>query len=59
MEVETLRLSRTFTRNSPETDLHFDFPPRIVRIMAKTKLADWSKACVELKMLPTSGNLIV
>ena len=26
--------------------------------MAKTKLADWSRACTELKTLPTSGNLI-
>ena len=27
--------------------------------MTKTKLADWSRARMELKMLPTSGNLIV
>ena len=36
-----------------------DFPQRIVRSTAKTKLADWSRACTELKTLPTSGNLIM
>ena len=35
------------------------FPQKIVRSMAKTKLADSSRACTELKMLPTSGNLIM
>ena len=34
-----------------------NFPQRFVRSMAKTKLADWSRACTELKMLPTVGNL--
>ena len=57
MEVETPRHQQnTFPRNSPETHLH---PQKIVRNMAKTKLADWLRASMELKMLPTSGNLIM
>ena len=34
-----------------------NFPWRIVRRMTKTKMADWSRVCTELKTLPTSGNL--
>ena len=30
----------------------------VLRNMAKTKLADWSRACTELKVLPTFTNLI-
>ena len=58
IEVETLRHQpSTFPRNSPE--FTSNFPRRIVRSMAKTKLADWLRACTELKTLPTSGNLIM
>ena len=34
-----------------------NFPQRIVRSMAKTKLADRSRGCTELKTLLTSGKL--
>ena len=36
-----------------------DYTQKIVRNMTKTKLADGSIACMELKMLPTSGILVV
>ena len=41
----------------PRDLLTSNFFQRIVRRMTKTKLADWSRACAELKTLPTSGNL--
>ena len=60
IEVETLRHQQsTFPRNKPRDSFKSDFPQRIVRSMAKTKLADWSRACMELKTLPTSGNLLM
>ena len=36
-----------FTSNSPQ---------RLVRSLARTKLADWSRVSTELKALPTYGN---
>ena len=47
------------SKEQPRDSFTSDFPQRIVRSMAKTKLADWSRACMELKTLPTSGNLIM
>ena len=48
IEVETLR-----PQQRPNCS------QRIVRRLAKMKLADRSRSCTELKMLPTSGNLIL
>ena len=59
IEVETLRHQQnTFPRNSPETHLHqMSGRGSSDKISgAKTKSADWSTACTELRTLPTSGN---
>ena len=52
-------ISRAHFQGTPRDSFTSDFPQRIVRSMAKTKLEDWSRACMELKTLPTSGNLIM
>ena len=56
IEVETLRHQQsTFPRNRPETHLCPSSSGRDT--WRRQKLAEWSRACVELRMLPTSGNL--
>ena len=52
-------ISRAHSKEQPRDSITSNFQQRILRSMAKTKLADWSRACTELKMLPTSGNLIM
>ena len=47
------------SKAQPRDSFTSDYPQRIVRSMAKRKLADGSRACTELKMFTTSGNLIV
>ena len=49
-------ISKAHSKELPRDSCTSSFPQRIVRNMAKTKLADWSRACTELKTLPTSGN---
>ena len=47
------------SKEQPRDSFTSDFPQRMVRNIAKTKLAQWSRACMELKMLPASGNSIM
>ena len=60
IEVETFgHQQSTLTRKRSRDLFTSDFPQRIVRSMAKTKLTDWSRSCTEITTLPTSGNLIM
>ena len=52
-------ISRSHFQGTAQRLIYIRLPQRIVRSMAKTKLADRSRACTELKMLPTSGNVIM
>ena len=52
-------ISRAHFQGTAQRLFTSDFLQRIVRSMAKTKLADWRRACTERKTLPTSGNLIM
>ena len=47
------------SKEQPRDSFTSDFPKRIVRRMAKPKMADWSRACTELKTILTSGNLMI
>ena len=49
-------ISKASAKHQPRDSFTSIFLQRIVRSMAKT---NWSRAFVELKMLPTSGNLIM
>ena len=58
VEVETLRHQQSaFPKGQPEDSYVSVFQQKIDRNMVKTKLADWSRGCTELKTLFTSGNL--
>ena len=50
-------ISRAHSQGTAQRLIYIRLPQKIVRNMAKTELADWSRACTELKMLLTSGNL--
>ena len=58
MEVETTTLAEHISKEQPRDSFASNHPQRTVRNMAKTRLADRSRAYTEHKMLPTSGNLI-
>ena len=51
-------IGRAHFQGTAQRLIYIKIPQRIVRSVAKTKLADSSRACTDLKMLPTSGNLI-
>ena len=56
---DTTTSAEHISKEQPRDLFTSNFPQRIVRIMAKTKLADRSRrVCTALKTLPTSGNLI-
>ena len=59
VEVETTTSAEHISKEQPRDSFTSKFLQRIVRSMAKTKLADWSRACMKLKILPTSGNLMM
>ena len=52
-------ISRAYFQGTVERLIYIRFPQKIVRNVTKTKLADGSRACMELKTLPTSGSLVV
>ena len=70
--LRVLPLSQT-TKGKPLKLRHYDisrahfqgslftlnFTQRIVKTMVKTTLTDGSRACTELKILPTSGNFLI
>ena len=59
LKLRPYDISRAHFQGTAQRLINIKLPQRIVRNMAKTKLADWSRACTELKMLPTSGDLNV
>ena len=52
-------ISRAYFQVTMERLIYIRLPQKIVRNVTKTKLADGSRACMELKMLLTYGSLVV
>ena len=47
---DTTTLAGHISKEQPRDSYTSDYPQRIVRSMARTKLADWSRVCMELRM---------
>ena len=57
LKLRHYEISRAHFKEQPRDSKISVFQRKIDRTVVKTKLADWSRACMEFKVLPTSGNL--
>ena len=56
---DTATSAERISKEQPRYSNMSVFQRKIDRCMVKTELADRSRACTELKMLPTSGSLVM
>ena len=52
-------IGRAYFQGTMERLIYIRLPQKIVSNVTNIKLTDGSRACIEFKMLPTSGSLVV